>query len=168
MVVGAGVLGATQREEFRLRMELAYSQGEKEDNVVGRLQAQTVAFSAALEHPLGVGYNNFPEATRHLLGERMFAELRGSDSIYFDTLLGAGFLGFAILLALFRQGWRHVALAATAKGEALALTRAGLVAVATFGLASVSPMSVFVAPVAFFMLGCAGAGKLAQIAGDRG
>jgi len=147
-------LGRTN-DVFQDRFRAAYTHGPSEENFAGRVQAQWIVTMAATENPLGIGYKHFPEVTRKFCEGTTLSVVNGSDSIYFDTLLGTGFLGLLVLLGLYRDCWRYSRQIRGASGRSVALVQAGLVALSVFGFATVSPMSVFVAPVAFSLVGCA-------------
>ena len=149
----SGCVGLSYSSEFKQRMESALTQQLGEESVESRLQAQYVALLATLKHPLGVGFLNFPQATARLSGGMVFAAVEGSDSVYFDTLLGAGFLGLAALLLLYSTCWKYLRTSLHRPTEASLILRAGCIAISVFGLATTSPFSVFVSPVAFFMVG---------------
>lgn len=148
-----GYVGIAYSSEFQQRMESALVIHLGEENVESRLQAQYVTLLSAIENPLGVGFSNFPEATAHLSHGMPFSAVEGSDSVYFDTLLASGFLGLATLLLLFFKCWKYQRSPSRRATEALLVLRAGCIAVSVFGLASVSPFSIFVSPIAFFMVG---------------
>jgi O-antigen ligase len=152
LALSAGV-GLHYSDVFGRRMESALTYRLREVNVESRLQAQYVALRAAIENPLGVGFSNMPQATGRLSYGMAFFAIEESDSVYFDTILSAGFLGLAVLLLLYRTCWRYVGTSLPHPIESLLILKAGCVAVFVFGLASISPASIFVAPVAFFMVG---------------
>jgi hypothetical protein len=145
--------GLSSSESFRERVVRAYVQGRQEVNVSSRLQAQWVAARASLEHPLGVGYTNFAAATR---GRESGFTLEGSDSVYFDTLLGAGFAGLALLLLLFHACWRHAGAFEEGGPLRARALRAALLAFFVFGAASVIPIAVSLSPL-FFTIAAAAA-----------
>jgi O-antigen ligase len=157
-VVACVAGGLASNRVFQERVNRLYAQGRSEENVSSRLAFQALAVRASLESPLGVGFTNFAAA-----GERLTLEYRleGSDSVYCDTLLGAGFGGLAVLLLLFRGAWRHAGRAVAARGGVL---RAGLAAFLLFGTAAVIPISVFLSPL-FFSLVAAAAYPLAREGG---
>ncbi len=143
-------------ELFSERMSSAYVDRLDEANVASRLDAQHVCIRAWMYHPFGVGYLNLAPATRaYSQGSRWFSEVQGSDSIYTDTLLGAGIQGLGFLLWLYAACWRHVGPASAGSVGGFVFLRAGCIAVFTFGLATIIPKSTFVGPFFFFMLGCA-------------
>jgi hypothetical protein len=153
-LVLAGFIGLSLSGEFQQRLESAVTLRLGEENVSSRLQAQYVALIAAVENPFGVGFLNFPQATAHLSGGMVFSAVEGSDSVYLETLLGSGFLGLGALLLLYRMWWRYVGLSLRSFPEASLMVRGGCLAVFVLGLATVSPISIFVSPAAFFMVGC--------------
>jgi hypothetical protein len=148
-VVAAGWSRSTVFEE---RLGRAYREGLGEINVYSRLDAQWLAVRAAVAHPVGVGFTSFGEVTA---AERTYFVLGTADSVYVDTLLGAGFAGLLLLLGLFWLAWRQTARGA-ADARRASVLRAGLVAFFVFGLATVVPVSVFLAPL-FFTLAAASA-----------
>ena len=85
-------------------------------------------------------------------GDRSFTT---SDSVYLDTLLGAGFLGLACLLGLLHLAWRHVGRAAGPASRRGAVLKGGLLAFLCFGTATVVPISVFLSPLFFSIVGAA-------------
>ena len=164
ILVLAGTTGLFLGEEFQQRMGSAVTQRLGEESVSSRLQAQYVVLMAAVENPFGAGFSNFPQATAHLSSGMVFSAVEGSDSVYFDTLLGSGFLGLASLLILYRMWWKYVRMSLRSFPEAALMARGGCLAVFVFGMATVSPASVFVSPVAFFMVGsCALNGMASRI-----
>jgi O-antigen ligase len=83
-----------------------------------------------------------------------FTVVTGSDSIYFDFLLGTGALGLLCIILCFRNCWmladfRRVPMEA-------AYLKAGMLGAFCFGLATVSPASFSVAPFFFTVAGLAG------------
>jgi hypothetical protein len=154
-LVLAGAFALNYSDVFLERMSDAYLHGTKELNLVGRLEAQKIAALAALENPLGVGFRNFPEATHALSQSAYFLEVSGSDSIYVDFLLGAGFLGFLALIACFALCWRFIRSTAPGQDQPAIILRSGCLAAFIFGLATIAPASVFVAPSFFFLVGSA-------------
>jgi O-antigen ligase len=150
-VVAATVaIGLSSTAVFEERVTRAYDEGSSEENVASRLDLQSIALRAALDHPLGVGYTGFEGAGARV--SRNY-ELRGSDSLYFDTLLGAGFLGVVALLALLRTAWRHVGRASGGREIGATILKAGVVAFLVFGTAAVVPISVSSAPLFFSLVG---------------
>jgi O-antigen ligase len=149
-VSAAAILGGLSASAiFHERMERFYRERLADENVSSRLEAQWIAVQAALARPLGVGYQNFLPATSSIRERYAFTT---SDSVYTDTLLGAGFLGLAALVGVLALAWHQ----ASAPGDdGRRIRQAGLVAFLFFGTASVIPMSVFVAPL-FFWIPAAG------------
>ncbi len=160
--------GWTRSAVFEERLGRAAREGLYEINVYSRLDAQWLAVRTAAAHPAGVGYTSFGEATAN---ERTYFVLGTSDSVYVDTLLGAGFLGLLALLWLFWLAWRQTARGEGVEGSArrwgegearaigarrASVLRSGLLAFFVFGLATVVPVSVFLAPL-FFTLAAASA-----------
>jgi O-antigen ligase len=137
-------LGSSQT--FRDRLQSAWQRGMEEENVSYRLEAQMIAVRAVFENPFGVGFGNFPGAIPRTWTAYAFTT---TDSVYLDTLLGAGFLGLAALLALFATAWRHAGRAGPAARSRTRVLRAGLLAFLVFGTATVVPVSIFLAPVFF-------------------
>jgi hypothetical protein len=144
------VAGLSASAIFHERMERFYRERLADENVSSRLEAQWIAVQASLARPLGVGYQNFLPATSSIRERYAFTT---SDSVYTDTLLGAGFLGLAALVLVLVLSWHQ----ASGRGDdGRRIRQAGLVAFLFFGTASVIPMSVFVAPL-FFWIPAAGA-----------
>lgn len=141
--------GWSKSAVFEERLGHAYREGLYEINVASRLDAQWLAVLTAASYPAGVGFTSFGEATAN---RRTYFVLGTSDSVYFDTLLGAGFLGLLALLWLFWLCWRQ-ALRGQAGFHRASLLRAGMVAFFVFGLATVVPVSVFLAPLFFTLVG---------------
>lgn len=154
-VLVAGLAGWRYSEEFRDRMRHAVEQGAREVNFSARLEAQRVSLTASLEHPAGVGYGNFAGAATGVGQGAAFDQLQGADSMYLDTLLGAGFAGLAFLVALLAVCWRHLRALGRASPAAADFLNSGFVAALTFGFATVSPMSVFISPIFFYLVGAA-------------
>lgn len=154
-LVAAAVLtvavGFASTSVFEQRVSRAYREGRSEENVSSRLEMQWIAFRAFVDHPLGVGYTGLEDAGSSV--SRKY-DLKGSDSVYFDTLLGAGVLGLLALLWLFWTAWKHVA------GEARddprsRLLQAGILAYLVFGTAAVVPIAVSSAPLFFAIVASA-------------
>jgi O-antigen ligase len=137
--------GLSSSPIFHERIERFYRQKLGDENVSSRLEAQWIAVQAALAHPLGVGYQNFLAATANIRQSYAFTT---SDSVYVDTLLGAGFLGLAALLLLLAVTWRH---ASRQRDDGVRIRQAGLIAFLLFGTAAVVPISVFLAPLFFWI-----------------
>lgn len=155
-VAVAAVLGGLSASAiFRERMERIYRERLEDENVSSRLEAQWIAIQASLARPLGVGYLNFLPATSSIRERYAFTT---SDSVYTDTLLGAGFLGLGALLGVLALAWHQ---ASARRDTGRRIRQAGLVAFLFFGTASVIPISVFVAPL-FFWIPAAG-----LVAGDE-
>ena len=142
VVIAAGLSSSPL---FHERIERFYRQRLGDENVSSRLEAQWIAVQASAGHPLGVGYQNFLSATANLRKSYAFTT---SDSVYVDTLLGAGIPGLVALLALLAATWRH---ASRRPDDARRIRQAGLVAFLLFGTAAVVPISVFLAPLFFWI-----------------
>jgi O-antigen ligase len=142
VVIAAGLSSSPL---FHERIERFYRQRLGDENVSSRLEAQWIAVQASAGHPLGVGYQNFLSATSNLRKSYAFTT---SDSVYVDTLLGAGIPGLVALLALLAATWRH---ASRRHDDARRIRQAGLVAFLLFGTAAVVPISVFLAPLFFWI-----------------
>ncbi len=145
-------VGLASTAVFEERVSRAYAQGSSEENIASRLDLQGIALRASFANPLGVGYTGFEDAGATV--SRKYA-LLGSDSLYVDTLLAAGFAGLLALLGLVFAGWVHVGRAAGPDERGARLLRAGLVAFLVFGTAAVVPISVASAPLFFSLLGAA-------------
>ncbi len=143
--VAAVLIGLSSSAVFRERMERVYQRGAQEENVAGRVYSQWSAVRASARYPLGVGFRNISWATRRT---GAMYEIRTTDSVYLDTLVGAGYLGLVALLALLRSAWRHLAVSAR-DPRAAATLQSGLVAFFVFGAATVVPVSVFLSPLFF-------------------
>jgi O-antigen ligase len=137
------VIGLSVSPVFQERLGRLYREGAGEANVQGRMHAQWLAVQTSIEHPLGVGYRNIQWASRSSDTYYAFAT---TDSVYLDTLLGAGIAGLLALVLLFRACWRRISRAREHPRVEMTL-RAGLVAFLTFGAATVVPMSIFLAPL---------------------
>lgn len=146
-------VGMQSSDVFRERVSAAYSQRLQERNIDGRLQAQWIAIRATIENPFGIGFTNFGDATTRLSIGSSFTSVEGSDSIYIDTLLGAGVLGLVTLLMLFRTCWKFIQRSPPGKFFASKALASGVVAMFTIGMAAVAPASVFVASLFFLMVG---------------
>jgi probable O-glycosylation ligase (exosortase A-associated) len=74
----------------------------------GRLDAWTVAWRVALDHPLGVGFEGpqQPQVWERYLPE---AQPRASHSIYFMVLGEHGFIGLALWSVMLFAAWRALA-----------------------------------------------------------
>lgn len=138
--IAAGILANPVFEE---RLNRLAERGLAEQNLSTRIEAQGIALRTSARHPLGVGYKSIRRATQWASRGYTFDT---TDSVYLDTLLGAGFCGLVALLGLFAKTWAYVA---RAGGRRRAALRAGLAAFLVFGLATVVPVSVFLAPLFF-------------------
>jgi len=143
--------GLSYSTVFEQRLSKAYHEGFSEENVSTRLDAQWLATRASLSHPFGVGYTGLKRA----MNETTSFGLATTDSVYCDTLLGAGFAGLLCLLALLWTAWRHIALCLPARDPRAHALRSGLVAFVMFGAATVVPVSVYLAPLFFTLVGSA-------------
>src|ERR1035441_2342022 len=129
---------------YRDRMAGVLEQKIYEPSTFARIEAQEVAFRTWLQHPLGVGFSNMSTAASEFSqNAQSFTVVTGSDSIYFDFLLGTGALGLLCIILCFRNCWmladvRRVPMEA-------AYLKAGMLAAFCFGLATVSPASFSVA-----------------------
>ena len=146
------VIGLSYSSVFERRLEKAYREGFSEENVSARVQMQLLAVKTAVAHPSGVGYSNFARATAR---DGTWLEYGTADSVYVDTLLGAGFLGLLCLLALFRSAWTFVSRARSRDDPRGHFIKGGLVAFFLFGAATVVPISNFLAPLFFSLVGAA-------------
>ena len=79
-------------------------------------------------------------------------------------VIGAGFAGLLCLLALLWTAWRHVGRSLSPDDPGTHVRRAGLVAFLAFGMATVVPVSVFLAPLFFSIIGSAAYGRAAALA----
>jgi hypothetical protein len=143
--------GLSSTTVFEKRVSDAYTEGGSEENVSARLDMQWIAARASLDHPFGVGYTGFEDAGSAVSREY---HLHGTDSVYFDTLLGAGFLGLLSLLSLFGIGWMHISSEAGQDPRARIL-HAGVLAFLVFGTAAVVPIAVSSAPLFFSIVASA-------------
>lgn len=149
-VSAAAIVGGLSASAiFHERMERFYRERLADENVSSRLEAQWIAVEASIARPLGVGYQNFLPATASIRERYAFTT---SDSVYTDTLLGAGFLGLGALAVLLALVWTQ---ASAGRDDGRRVRQAGLLAFLFFGTASVIPLSVFVAPL-FFWIPAAG------------
>jgi O-antigen ligase len=151
LCVGAAaalVVGLQVNPTFQERLGRLYQLGANEANVAGRMHAQGLAVRAAGEHPFGVGFRNIGWAAR---SNQTYYAFATSDSAYVDTLLGAGVPGLLAFLLLLRLGWRHVARTGR-RDRAESVLQAGLVAFFVFSMATVVPLSVFLAPLFFTII----------------
>jgi O-antigen ligase len=149
IAAGAGLTYSTVLQQ---RITSAYSEGVREKNISSRLDGQWLAMRVAVVHPFGVGYGGISRATSR---ESSILEYGTSDSVYLDTLLGAGFLGLFCLLALFWTGWRHIGRSRPPGDLRAHLLKSGVVAFLLFGTATVVPISVFLSPLFFNIVGAA-------------
>lgn len=145
VTVAAIAAGLSASTIFRDRMDRFYRERLEDENVSTRLEAQSIAVRTSLARPLGVGYLNFLPATANIRERYAFTT---SDSVYTDTLLGAGFLGLAALAAVLGLAWHQ---ASAGRDAGRRIRQAGLVAFLFFGTASVIPISVFVGPLFFWI-----------------
>lgn len=130
---------------FQERLDRVLSSGVHEQNLFARISAQEIALRTFLKHPFGVGFRNIDWAT---LPARENREIATTDSLYLDTLLGAGPIGLLALLLLLRTCWKHIGVTGGGSRCADAL-RAGFLAFLVFGAATVVPVSVFLSPLFF-------------------
>jgi O-antigen ligase len=150
-IAAAASLGLSQSTVFEERLAQAYREGLREANVGSRLDAQAFALRYSLSHPFGIGFTNFDLATSESASRR---SLRTTDSVYLDTLLGAGYPGLFCLLWLFWTAWRHVRRVENGEMRA-AVLKAALIAFLLFGAATVVPVAVFLSPLFFSLVGVA-------------
>jgi O-antigen ligase len=148
----AVVAGLSYSVVFDKRLMGAYREGLSEGNISSRLSGQWLALRATVENPFGVGYAGLARASAR---ESSILQYGTSDSVYFDTLLGAGVLGLLCLLMLFWMGWRHIGVARPPDDPRAHLLKAGLVAFLLFGTATVVPISIFLSPLFFQTIGAA-------------
>jgi O-antigen ligase len=146
------LVGFSWNSGFENRVSRALRQGGSEQSVSSRLDAQRVALKMSLDHPLGVGFTGFGEASST---SSTSLALQGTDSVYLEALLGAGFLGLAALVWLFHTAWKHIGYYASPADLRTPILRSGLVAFFIFGTASVSPFSVFLSPLFFSIVAAA-------------
>ncbi|MBI5549658.1 MAG: O-antigen ligase family protein [Deltaproteobacteria bacterium] len=146
-------VGLSSGGVFQERMGSVYSHGLGEENVSSRLDAQALAIRTSLSHPFGVGFTGFARAAAAEGPSPL--TLVTSDSVYFDTLLGAGYPGLICLVALLLLAWRHVTRSRAAGDPGGGVLKGGLIAFALFGTATVVPVSVFLAPLFFSLAGAA-------------
>lgn len=149
LAAGAGITYSTV---FQQRITSAYSEGLREKNVASRFDGQLLAVRVAADHPFGVGYGGISRAASR---ESSILEYGTSDSVYCDTLLGAGFLGLLCLSALFLAAWRHIRLSRPPDEVRAHVLQSGVVAFLLFGTATVVPISVFLSPLFFYLVGAA-------------
>ncbi len=155
LLAAAMIVGWQFSSVYHDRMAGILEQKISEPSTFARIEAQEVAFRTWLKHPLGVGFSNMSTAASEFSqNAQSFAVLGGSDSIYFDFLLGTGAAGFLCILLCFRNCWKLADLR-RAPMEVKYL-RAGMLAAFCFGLATVSPASFSVAPFFFTVAGLAG------------
>jgi hypothetical protein len=155
ILITAMLIGWQFSSVYQDRMAITIEQKILEPSTFARIEAQSVAFRTWLHHPFGVGFSNMPTATLEFSqNAQSFTAVAGSDSIYFDFLVATGALGFLCLILCFRNCWR-LADFRRLPVEATFL-KAGMVAAFVFGMASVAPASVFVAPFFFTIAGLAG------------
>lgn len=141
-------------EVFRERLDTALTQKTEELNFAGRLEAQTIALRSWVSWPLGVGASNMPDATAPYAGNAQWVvSVQGSDSIYVDTLLGAGIAGLAFLLLCLGSCWKLAA--SSVETSRTGVLRAGILSMLCIGFASVAPATSFVAPFFFVIVGLA-------------
>ena len=148
----AVVAGLSYSVVFDRRLSGAYREGFSEENISSRLSGQWLALRTTFERPFGVGYAGIARASSR---ETSILQYGTSDSVYFDTLLGAGILGLLSLLVLFRFGWRHIAVARPPDDPRAHVLKAGVVAFLLFGSATVVPISIFLSPLFFQLIGAA-------------
>ena len=146
------VAGLSYSVVFDKRLMGAYREGLSEGNISSRLSGQWLALRTTVENPFGVGYAGLARASAR---ESSILQYGTSDSVYFDTLLGAGVLGLLCLLVLFWMGWRHIGVARPPDDPRAHLLKAGLVAFLLFGTATVVPISIFLSPLFFQTIGAA-------------
>jgi O-antigen ligase len=147
IAVAAVVVGLSMSSVFQERLTRLATYGARERNVSARLDAQWSAARHSLDHPFGVGFRNIAWGT---YSEHSWA-VHTTDSVYFDTLMGAGFPGLLALLFLFWTCWRHVTRAG-AGAPGVPILHSGIVAFLMFGMATVVPISVFLSPLFFLVV----------------
>jgi O-antigen ligase len=154
VLITAMLIGWHFSEVYQDRMSLALEQKTKEPNVLGRVEAQGVAFETWLRHPFGVGFSNLPTATREFSkSAQSFTEVAGSDSIYFDFLLATGAPGLLCVILCFRSCWKLADLRRVP--DSAVYLKAGMVAAFVFGTAAIAPATYCVAPFFFTVAGLA-------------
>lgn len=158
ILAAAMIVGWQVSSIYRDRMAGVLEQKIYEPSTFARIEAQEVAFRTWLQHPLGVGFSNMSTAASEFSqNAQSFTVVTGSDSIYFDFLLGTGALGLLCIILCFRNCWmladvRRVPMEA-------AYLKAGMLGAFCFGLATVSPASFSVAPFFFTVAGLAGCAR---------
>ena len=162
VLMSALVLVIAWRESsvFQDRMDAAMTQRLKELNVVGRIEAQSIAVRTWFAWPLGVGASNMPAATFPHSGDaQLVTAVEGSDSIYVDYLLGAGIQGLVLLLLCFGTCWKLAAPVGPTSGTTV--LQSTIVCIFVCGCASVAPASAFVSPFFFALVGLAALREMA-------
>lgn len=79
----------------------------KDASFQGRLDAWTINFQLAMDHPLtGVGLrNSYIEEVAAISAPEKAEAAKAAHSIYFEVLGGSGFIGLTIFLSLFAFSW---------------------------------------------------------------
>lgn len=138
---------------YQSRMTEAINQDVADSSFLARFDAQSVAAETWLHHPLGVGFANMPAATAEFAHSQFFDRVGGSDSIYFDYLIGAGAFGLLSIVLCFRHCWKIASFHGSS--TEVVFLKAGIIAAFVFGTATISPASVFVSPFFFVAVGLA-------------
>jgi O-antigen ligase len=148
IAVAAVVVGLSMSAVFEERLSRLAAQGARERNLSARLDAQASAAKQSVDHPFGIGFRNIGWGIRH---QRSSWRLHTTDSVYFDTLIGAGYPGLFALLLLFFTCWRHLKLTG-GSAPSVPILQSGIIAFLVFGMATVVPMSVFLSPIFFLVV----------------
>lgn len=148
IAVAAVIVGVSSSGVFQERLRRLAAHGAREQNVSARAEAQWVALKQSLDHPFGVGFRNIG---RGAYAQEASFTFHTTDSVYFDTLVGAGLAGLLALLFLFWICWRHVARTGGAS-PSVPVLHSGMVAFLAFGVATVVPISVFLSPLFFLIV----------------
>ena len=139
---------------YQDRISTVLAGGRADSSVASRLDAQMVAVRTWANHPFGVGFTNFPEATAPEASSSVwFTAVGTSDSVYFDFLLAAGMVGLTLLICCFYLCWINAKQHHQLNGAMY--LRAGMLGMIVAATATPSPASVYVAPFFFLLSGLA-------------
>lgn len=167
LAVSVGVSLATI-SSYRERIDSAFASKTVDQNFAARLDAQFITTAAALHHPLGVGFVNFPSATQEFNSTSFFETVDlvyTSDSLYCDYFLASGLVGLIAVLLCFTNAWLLVS-DTSDKSERIYL-QSGVLAIATIALSSLTPATAFSSPFFFILIGMSSARRDAYMAGSE-
>ena len=106
IVLTALTLVSFMPEHWADRMNTITSYQE-DGSAQGRLAAWSAAWGIALDHPLGVGFNQVRQDLFNTYSHNPGAGARAAHSIYFQVLGNHGFVGLGLFMLIWAITWRH-------------------------------------------------------------